>query len=475
MTRKDLLATFAAALSLGCTGLAAAQGANACALAQMLPGYGTYSFNTNGATTDGASSALCTGSGSQNIFNDVWFRFRAPETFIVDVQTCGLTTLNTKIAVYGGALCNAPVIACSDDACGTQSKVTFDAVKGQIYLIRVGANVAAGFGSGSINIAPTPVISSATNPATGIRYVIVKPTPNFTWLDAVAYAPRLGGYLATIDGQAEQDFVASLASSSLGSGSSAWIGLNDRRIEGNFEWVEGSPVNYSNWNPGEPNNLGDEDCTELYVGGGAGGKWNDAPCSYSKAAIIEIPAPAFIVDVVNPANNKRYVAVNGMRWLAAESLAVALSGHLVSIGSPAEQAFVQSIVAPIPQLAPFWIGLNDRAVEGSFVWTDGTPLSYLNWSPGEPNNVGDEDAVELQQNGQWNDRAETTPRTALLELPVPTPTPCPGDLNGDRSVTPADLAALLAAWGTQGGDVDGSGTTDSGDLAVLLATWGSCP
>ena len=476
MARTHLVAWFASFVSLACTALAAAQGSNGCALAPVLPGYGTYPFNTKGATTDGAANALCAGSGSQNIFNDVWFRFRAPETFIVDVQTCGLTTLNTKIAVYRGAECNAPVIACSDDACGTQSKVTFDAVKGQIYLIRIGANVATGFGSGSISIAPVPVISSATNSATGIRYVIVRPTSSFTWLDAVAYAPRLGGYLATIDSQAEQDFVAALAASSLPGGSAAWIGLNDRKTEGAFEWVEGSPASYSNWFSGEPNNSGDEDCVELWVGSNAGGKWNDNLCSTAKAAIIEIPAvPTFLVDVVNPATNKRYVAVSSRRWLAAESLAVALSGHLVSIGSPAEQAFVQSNFAFLLQSSPAWIGLTDRAAEGTFVWADGTPLSFSNWSPGEPNNAGDEDAVDIRMNGQWNDLSETMLRPALFELPVPTPMPCPGDLDGDRSVSSSDLGQLLSAWGTSAGDLDGDGVTNSSDLGVLLAGWGNCP
>jgi hypothetical protein len=50
----------------------------------------------------------------------------------------------------------------------------------------------------------------------------------------------------------------------------------------------------------------------------------------------------------------------------------------------------------------------------------------------------------------------------------------PADLNGDGSVGPADLAALLAAWGTPGpGDLSGDGTVGPADLAALLAAWGS--
>jgi len=54
--------------------------------------------------------------------------------------------------------------------------------------------------------------------------------------------------------------------------------------------------------------------------------------------------------------------------------------------------------------------------------------------------------------------------------------PCVGDLDGDGSVTSADLGALLAAWGSAGpADFDGSGTVGNGDLGILLASWGDCP
>ena len=37
-----------------------------------------------------------------------------------------------------------------------------------------------------------------------------------------------------------------------------------------------------------------------------------------------------------------------------------------------------------------WIGLTSLAQQDSmtFSWMDGTAVEYLNWSPGEPNNLG---------------------------------------------------------------------------------------
>jgi hypothetical protein len=51
---------------------------------------------------------------------------------------------------------------------------------------------------------------------------------------------------------------------------------------------------------------------------------------------------------------------------------------------------------------------------------------------------------------------------------------CPEDFDGNLSVDGADLAFVLAAWGTGGADLDGDGTTDGADLALVLAGWGTC-
>jgi hypothetical protein len=48
---------------------------------------------------------------------------------VVEVSSCAQTTLDSKIAIYGGADCSAPVIACSDDNCSLQTKVSFAATE----------------------------------------------------------------------------------------------------------------------------------------------------------------------------------------------------------------------------------------------------------------------------------------------------------------------------------------------------------
>lgn len=71
--------------------------------------------------------------------------------------------------------------------------------------------------------------------------------------------------------------------------------------------------------------------------------------------------------------------------------------------------------------------------------------------------------------------------SAAARLTVPPPPPCPGDLTGNREVTIADLAILLANYGSTSastfeGDLTGDYIVDIADLSILLAHYGDqCP
>ncbi|XP_017706707.1 PREDICTED: C-type lectin domain family 17, member A [Rhinopithecus bieti] len=53
-----------------------------------------------------------------------------------------------------------------------------------------------------------------------------------------------------------------------------WLGLNDRGQEGDWRWLDGSPVTLSFWEPEEPNNMHNEDCATM----NKDGRWNDLSC-----------------------------------------------------------------------------------------------------------------------------------------------------------------------------------------------------
>ena len=66
------------------------------------------------------------------------------------------------------------------------------------------------------------------------------------------------------------------------------------------------------------------------------------------------------------------------------------------------------------------------------------------------------------------------PSSASVAIVAPGAPSNPSDLDGDGSVSAADLAILLGQWGGAGSaDIDGSGSVGPQDLAILLGAWGS--
>ncbi len=89
-----------------------------------------------------------------------------------------------------------------------------------------------------------------------------------TWSEAKVDCESRGGNLVTITSQEENDFVSSLTEEEDG----VWIGFIDEVTEGDWQWVTGEPVTYTDWASEEPNNSGEgEDYASIY----SWGEWND--------------------------------------------------------------------------------------------------------------------------------------------------------------------------------------------------------
>ncbi len=133
------------------------------------------------------------------------------------------------------------------------------------------------------------------------------------------------------------------------------------------------------------------------------------------------------------ASGKKFDATNGSPTAVAGSTSDAISnaasqsitgiagvadqkGYLTTITSASENAFVTDIARTKNQSV--WINANDAVTEGQFAYA-GAPetgkLSWTNWAGGEPNNAGNEDAVQLYTNGQWNDLPEQAVLASVVE------------------------------------------------------------
>ena len=92
-----------------------------------------------------------------------------------------------------------------------------------------------------------------------------------------------------------------------------------------------------------------------------------------------------------------------MTYLDAKTQCESDGANLITPRCDAENNFIMSLIPG----ENIWIGINDLGQESKFVYLDGSYVSFTNWNTGEPNNYGgDEDAVEIRNDGLWNDKPE---------------------------------------------------------------------
>ncbi len=87
-------------------------------------------------------------------------------------------------------------------------------------------------------------------------------------------------------------------------------------------------------------------------------------------------------------------------WLAARDTCLAYGGDLASIPDNSTNSWICSTLGCSD--SP-WMGFNDRVAEGTWVWSDGSPVTFTRWGSGEPNNSGDEDCAQFRPDAYWND------------------------------------------------------------------------
>ncbi len=96
-------------------------------------------------------------------------------------------------------------------------------------------------------------------------------------------------------------------------------------------------------------------------------------------------AEVLLGPVTNTANGHNYFLLSSSSWLASEAEGISLGGHLTTINNDAEQSWIFSTFGSFASVdRSLWIGLNDTAIEGSFIWADGAPVTFANWNLGEP-------------------------------------------------------------------------------------------
>ncbi|MEM6569520.1 MAG: hypothetical protein AAF957_13990 [Planctomycetota bacterium] len=155
MNSKQFLS--GAGLLVLAVGTASAQANDDCSGATPISGFGTFAWDNTAATGSGLSD--CAGLG---VRKDLWYLWTASMSGETRFETCNTTTsFATRIAAYDGANCGAlSLIDCNSGRCATQSSLTFNAVAGNQYLLRVGSRSIGQGGPGQFVLRQEPCPST---------------------------------------------------------------------------------------------------------------------------------------------------------------------------------------------------------------------------------------------------------------------------------------------------------------------------
>ncbi len=167
----------------------------------------------------------------------------------------------------------------------------------------------------------------------GHSYQVFYVPNGINWQNAQNSADDLGGYLACVTSEEENNAIYDLISlnpelwfiDSYNNGIGPWLGgfqpAGSDEPDGNWQWVNGAPFEYTNWAPGEPNNAGNEDRI-CYFGPQTlmTDNWNDISANnLIKGYVVEFEMPSVTV-LSEPQNNSNEQATElSLVWTASQN------------------------------------------------------------------------------------------------------------------------------------------------------------
>lgn len=198
---------------------------------------------------------------------------------------------------------------------------------------------------------------------------------------------RMGSDMLCVEDAAEDDFLTTAMNDV---GYSMWIGYNDTRVEGTFEWEGTCSSNYTNWSPSQPNN----NFGLQHYGGKRledAGEWHDfeldgenkvvCACELEELETTEVVCPTGWL-LFN--ENCYFVATVISNYTECKNQCSSLNSDMLCVENSAQDSFLSAVMYGVGY--SIWIGLNDISLEGTFEWEGSCSSSYTNWGTGQPDN-----------------------------------------------------------------------------------------
>ncbi|KAG8432379.1 hypothetical protein GDO86_016859, partial [Hymenochirus boettgeri] len=205
-----------------------------------------------------------------------------------------------------------------------------------------------------------------------------------TWQEAEDFCQRFGGHLASFSHVDEEKFLMQMLNNMFSRDDERqfWIGFNKRKPSsgGSWGWSDGTPVLSSFLD--DMYNDDSRNCAEYRADNKLVRSYCDERlewiCKVGKDKIPDTPDWHMkdIPWVFFQGND--YLLLPGMSQFAPHEFACSwMGGHVLTIHSAAEQAFIEAKIKKfVKSKEKWWIGISE---EEPHRWVDGSPVIYNNW------------------------------------------------------------------------------------------------
>jgi putative hemolysin len=238
--------------------------------------------------------------------------------------------------------------------------------------------------------------------------------------EAEANCISQGGHLASVHDSFTNALLTGHAVNIFQKQKDYWIGLSNLKTPKKLAWIDGTKLDFVDWDKNQPGNGTGIRCASVDL---KTGLWRVESCFQQKPFVCAVvgsgsvstmgpmttttrrntnPTTTTGSGMTTPSGNKctgnftYYGPTNSCYgvfnmydpdakpWNASEAFCVGIGGHLASIHSQDEFNFIMSFNYPSNAQYFPWTGLFSADNEQTFQWTDGTPTDFLPWGPEEP-------------------------------------------------------------------------------------------
>ncbi|GFQ74876.1 macrophage mannose receptor 1 [Trichonephila clavata] len=223
-----------------------------------------------------------------------------------------------------------------------------------------------------------------------------------SWYEAEESCKRQGAHLVSLSGTSIQAIASYLG---VEVNQTYWIGLAYERSTQKFKWLNSWPMTISKWGENEPSHV---DRDEVCFSSAPDGFWRKTSCKEQLPYICHITAgkppnpKAYAGDC--PKTSDLWAPTEGSYcliyentvadWFSATLRCLRYASHLVSIHSLEELEQVRKAIQKPGMQSQFLLTSLMRSQKGGFAWMDMSPVDFVNWEEGQPDE-GDDHCVAL--------------------------------------------------------------------------------